>query len=182
MWGSLVAETAPVHEGIDLFLPPLYDVFWSAVVLIVIAFGFYKFIMPPMLKVLDERTEAIQGGIEKASEAREAAETARDAQQAILAQARAEAAKVREHAREEGKAILADHRAQATLEAARITTAAERQIEAERQAAEVSLRTDVGDLATELAEKIVGESLKSDAAKSRVIDRFLTDLEARAAT
>ena len=41
----------------------------------------------------------------------------------------------------------------------------------------VSLRNEVGALATTLAAKIVGESLDDDARSNRVVDRFLADLE-----
>jgi F-type H+-transporting ATPase subunit b len=41
----------------------------------------------------------------------------------------------------------------------------------------VSLRTEVGSLATTLASRIVGESLSDDARAARVVDRFLADLE-----
>ena len=44
--------------------------------------------------------------------------------------------------------------------------------------AAVSLRNDVGGLATEVASKIVGESLEDSARQSRVVDRFLAELEA----
>ncbi|HLV57212.1 MAG TPA: F0F1 ATP synthase subunit B, partial [Actinotalea caeni] len=61
---------------------------------------------------------------------------------------------------------------------ARIIETAHRQIEAERAAAVVSLREEVGGLATELASRIVGESLADEARQSRVIDRFLEELDA----
>jgi len=40
-----------------------------------------------------------------------------------------------------------------------------------------TLRSEVGSLATELAGRIVGESLEDDARSNRVVDRFLADLE-----
>jgi len=40
-----------------------------------------------------------------------------------------------------------------------------------------SLRSEVGTLATTLAGRIVGESLDDDARQSRVVDRFLSELE-----
>ena len=52
-----------------------------------------------------------------------------------------------------------------------------RQILAEKQAAQISLRTDVGMLASTLAERIVGEHLSDTALSERVIDRFLDELE-----
>ncbi len=56
--------------------------------------------------------------------------------------------------------------------------APQRQILAEKQAAQISLRSEVGLLASELAEKIIGEQLTDTALTSRVVDRFLDELEA----
>ena len=82
-------------------------------------------------------------------------------------------------ARAEAGQIVAEARQKATAEAARVTETAQRQIEAERQQAAVALRTDVGALATELASKIVGESLADEARRSRVVERFLDELDAQ---
>jgi len=96
------------------------------------------------------------------------------------AEARTEAARIREEARAEGGAIVEELRAKAQADAARILENAQRQIEAERTQAVVSLRSEVGELATELASRIVGESLADAATQSRVIDRFLDELESSA--
>ena len=42
------------------------------------------------------------------------------------------------------------------------------------------LLEEVGSLATDLASKIVGEALEDQARQSRVVDRFLADLENQA--
>jgi F-type H+-transporting ATPase subunit b len=68
-------------------------------------------------------------------------------------------------------------REQAQAEARRITESAQTQIEAERQQALIALRTEVGALATELASRIVGESLTDQVRQSRMVDRFLDELE-----
>jgi F-type H+-transporting ATPase subunit b len=86
---------------------------------------------------------------------------------------------MREEAREQGAQIIAEMRERAEAEARRITDAAQAQIEAERQQALISLRAEVGSLATELASRIVGESLTDQARQSRMVDRFLDDLEAQ---
>ncbi|MCL2594946.1 MAG: F0F1 ATP synthase subunit B [Promicromonosporaceae bacterium] len=177
--GQAASVAAQVeHQGLDLFVPALYDVFWSLVVIGVIALAFYKWILPPMMKVLDARTDSIEDGLAKADQAREAAEQAIAKRQETLDAARTEAAQVRDQARIAGKAIAAEQRALATAEANRIAEAAERQIEAERQAAAAALRSEVGGLAAELATRIVGEALVSDGAQSQVIDRFLDELAA----
>ena len=92
--------------------------------------------------------------------------------------ARAEAGKIREQARLDAVVIGTELKDAATADAARIHTQATAQIEAERQAAVVSLRAEVGSLAIDLASGVIGESLKDDAKAAGIVDRFLADLEA----
>ncbi len=165
-------------EGIQLLLPAIYDIVWSLVVLVIIALAFYRYVLPKFRAVLDERTDKIQGGIAKAQSAQAEAQAALQRNQEELAAARAEAARIREEARAEGAAIVEEYRARAAGEAERIVETAHRQIEAERKQASVSLRAEVGTLATELASRIVGESLQDEARQSRVVDRFLDELAA----
>jgi len=68
-------------------------------------------------------------------------------------------------------------KAQAHTEADRIIESAQTQINAERQSAMVQLRSEVGTLATDLASRIVGESLTDDERSANVVDRFIADLE-----
>ena len=147
-----------------------------------IAFGLLflvlrKFVTPMFEKAFAARTEAIQGGIEKAESAQLEAAKALESYTAQLADARGEAAKIREEARVQGAAIIEDLRAQAQEEAARISAAAHSSIEAEREKAISSLRAEVGTLAVDLASKIVGEALEDQVRQSRIVDRFLEDLE-----
>ena len=147
-----------------------------------IAFGLLflvlrKFVTPMFEKAFAARTEAIQGGIEKAERAQLEAAKALESYTAQLADARGEAAKIREEAHVKGAAIIEDLRAQAQEEAARISAAAHSSIEAEREKAISSLRAEVGTLAVDLASKIVGEALEDQVRQSRIVDRFLEDLE-----
>ena len=173
----LAAEPGEEVQGINLFIPADYDIIWSLVATAIIAFAFWKYVLPKFQAVLDERTEKIQGGLAKAENAQAEAAAALAEYQRQLAEGRAEAARVREEARVEGTAIVAELRAKASDDAARILENAQRQIEAERQQAAVALRSEIGSLATELASRIVGESLADPARQSRVIDRFLDELE-----
>ena len=134
-------------------------------------------VTPMFEKAFTARTEAIQGGIEKAEKAQREAEAALQMYTKQLADARGEAQTIREEARTQGAAILEEMRAKAQEEASRITAAASAAIEAERQQAVTSLRNEVGALATELASKIVGEALDDHVRQSRIVDRFLEDLE-----
>lgn len=173
----LSSPTIAANAGIALFLPPVYDIVWSAVPFALILAFFFLWVMPRFRKILDERAELIEGGIAKAEAAQAEASAQLEEYNALLAEARAEAGRIREQARTDGQAILADLKQQAQSEAARITATAQQQIEAERQAALVSLRTEVGTLAIQLAGSVIGETLSDDKKSTAIVDRFLADLE-----
>jgi F-type H+-transporting ATPase subunit b len=177
---QVVAE-ATETEDINPLLPEWYDIIWSLVIVVILFFVFQKYALPKFQAILDERAEKIEGGLQHAEAAQAEAAALRAEYEQQLADARTEAARIKEAARAEGGAISAEIKAKATADAARTVETAQRQIEAERQQAAVSLRADVGALATELASKIVGESLEDTARQSRVVDRFLADLEASTA-
>lgn len=170
--------TAAEEQAPSPLIPPLYDIVWSAVCFVVILFVFWKVIIPRLTTMLDERAQAIEGNMAKADEAQKQAEAALEEYTRQLAEARTEAGQIREAAREDGKKIVAEAKENATAEAARIAAAASTQIDAERQAALVSLRSEVGTLAIDLAGGVVGETLSDDARAGAVVDRFLADLEA----
>jgi F-type H+-transporting ATPase subunit b len=168
------AEEAPINP----LIPPVYDLVWSVVAFAIIAFVFWKKVLPSLQKTLDERSALIEGGIEQAQNAKAEAQAALDSYNRQLNEARSEAAAIREQARADGAKILAEMKEHANAEAARITANAQVQIEAERQAALVSLRAEVGTLALSLASNIIGETLADDKRANAVVDRFLVDLEA----
>jgi F-type H+-transporting ATPase subunit b len=150
------------------------------IVCFVIVFGILgKMLLPRITKMLNEREDAIQGGINRADEAQAEAQAVLNQYRAQLDDARREAARIREEAHEAGAQIMAEMRERAEAEGRRITEAAQSQIEADRQQALTSLRSEVGTLATELASRIVGESLADTARQGRMVDRFLADLEAQ---
>jgi F-type H+-transporting ATPase subunit b len=136
-----------------------------------------KILLPRIQKTLEERTEAIEGGLHKAESAQKEADEVLRQYREQLDEARHEASRLREQAREEGSQIIAEMRARGEAERNRLVESAQAQIDAERQQAVNTLRREVGQLATELAGRIVGESLEDEARRSRVVDRFLDELE-----
>lgn len=175
--GMITAAEGNAPEGIALFFPPVYDIIWSAVVFAVILFFFWKFVIPKLTVILDERSAAIEGGIAKAENAQAEAAAQLEKYNALLAEARTEAGQIREQARLDGISILNELKEQASSEAARITANASTQIEAERQAALLSLRSEVGVLALDLASSVIGAQLSDDKKAAALVDSFLADLE-----
>jgi F-type H+-transporting ATPase subunit b len=138
-----------------------------------------KILLPRLSKTLTERTDAIEGGLQRAEKAQAEAQQVLDQYRSQLAAARQEAARLREEAREQGAQIIAEMREQASAESRRLVEQAHAQIEADRAQALQSLKAEVGALAVELASRVVEESLTEEARQRRVVDRFLDELEAQ---
>src|SRR5216684_1004295 len=133
-------------------VPNLTELIIGAVSFFIVFGALAKVLLPRIQKTLEERTDKIEGGIQRAEEAQAQANRLLEQYKEQLAEARHEAARLREDA-------------------------AQAQIEADRQRAVNSLRTEVGTLAVELASRVVGESLENEARQRRVVERFLADLE-----
>jgi F-type H+-transporting ATPase subunit b len=177
---SLAPMAVLAVEGAErpVLVPAPYDLIWSTVVFVVLFLLFRRYVLPRYLRVVDERSEKIQGGLERAEKAQAEADARLHEYEQQLAEAREEAGRIREQARGEGAAIIAEMRGRAQAEADRVTEQAARQIDAERQQAVAQLRGEVGRLAVDLAGRVVGESLTDEERQRRVVDRFLADLEA----
>ena len=163
--------------GTAFILPHAHEIFWAAVVLLLILLVVGRYALPRLYAVLDERAQRIQEGLDLADKAKQDQADAEKRATRLVDEARHEAARIRDNAQGEAKEIIAKARTDAQAEAAGIVEGAQRQILAEKQAAQISLRTDVGMLASTLAERIVGEQLSDTALSERVIDRFLDELE-----
>jgi F-type H+-transporting ATPase subunit b len=156
----------------------------SELVVGLIAFGLLfwvlaKYVYPVFEKTYAERTEKIEGGIKHAEEAQAEASALRERYREQLASARDDAARIRSEAQAERQSIVAEARNEAQEAAAAVTRRGEAQLAAEADQVRASLSRDVGRVAVELAEKIVGESL-DDERTTAIVDRFIADLEAGA--
>jgi F-type H+-transporting ATPase subunit delta len=142
---------------------------WAEFVLVLIIFLVLlwlisKYVVPMFEKSFEQRRDAIEGGIERAEAAqREAAALLRQYQHQ-LSEARTEAAQIRDGARAEGQRIVEEMRANAQAESDRIVSRGEQQLASQRSAIVRELRTELGGLAVELSERIIGERLADDAA------------------
>jgi F-type H+-transporting ATPase subunit b len=175
---AVVAASADPEAHALPILPYLPELVFGLIAFAVFYWVIAKKVVPNLEKAYAARAAEIEGGISKAEKAQEEAAATLREYQAQLADAREEAARIREHAKEQGAQIIAEMREQAQTEARRITEVAHKQIEAERQQAVVQLRSEVGRLSTDLASRIVGESLEEEARQRGIVDRFLAELEA----
>ena len=178
----MASVTYLADSSVNLGNPILPEVPELIIGVIAFAIVFYFLatkLLPNIRKTLEERTEAIEGGLQQAELAQaEAAQVKADAQQQ-LAELRHSTADIRAKAQADGAALVEQARTEANVQKEAIIASAHTQLEADRNSAVNVLKADLGKLATELADKIVGERAQDAGLQERIIDRFLDELDAK---
>lgn len=177
MTTTLIAAAEAAGETPSPLGVHLSELIFCLVIFAILFFLIRKFVVPNFEKAYAARAAAIEGGMDEATQAQAEAEALKTQYTAQLADARHDAARIREDAKEQGAQIVAEMRGQAQAEAERITSTAHTQIEAERTQAFQQLKGEVGSVATQLAGRIVGESLDDQALQRRTVERFIAELE-----
>ena len=139
----------------------------------------YRFAWGPLLKILNERRERIQQGVEATERAKQELEAAEKERQAKLEEARREAQAMLDRIAKQAEDLRKELEAKAREQAEALIARARAEIRQEREKAVQELRSQVADLAVMAAGRIIGESL--DAKKHReLIERTIEEAEIRA--
>lgn len=139
--------------------------------------GLYFLLWKPILKMLDQRKERIQQGLEDAERAKEEKERAEAEFNKRLEEAAQEReriiARAREEAQGERKAIVAE----AEQEAERVLVGAREEARSEGERILEELRGQVALLALAAANRLIGEALDEERQR-RLVDEFFTGISA----
>jgi F-type H+-transporting ATPase subunit b len=173
-------HTEEVSEAKDLY-PAAGELIVGLIAFAVLFFFTWKWVLPRFKQVLDERRAQIQGEMEQAEVTRQEAEKLQEQYRQQLAGAREEANKIIEDARATAEQLRHDLRARAEDEAQATVGRAQDEIRAERDRAFEELRAQIGSIAVELAERVVGQAL-DEKAHGRLIDEFIDEVASRAST
>ncbi|MGH3679285.1 MAG: F0F1 ATP synthase subunit B [Natronosporangium sp.] len=158
-------------------LPHIEEILLGLVAFGLLLFVLTKYALPKFEQVYTERTEQIEGGIERAQAAQAEANQLLAQYRQQLAGVRTEAAKIRDDARADAAGIREEMLAQAREESDRIITAGRDALATERASLVRELRAELGRLSVDLAGRIVGESLADEARRAGTVERFLSELE-----
>lgn len=159
------------------FLLPNATIFVEFVLFLVVLFVLYRYVVPPLMRAMDERRDMVAKQVEDREEAARTLKQAEARHESALAEARAQAASIRDEAKADAARIRAELREQADREVERIQREGAQQLAAQHAQTMRQLRTEVGALSTQLAERVIGEPLSDDERGHSTADRFLAELE-----
>jgi F-type H+-transporting ATPase subunit b len=172
-------EAEPVNDAKDLY-PHWEELAVGALAFAVLFFLVWKWVLPRVSALLEERRDKIQGDLERAEETRRQAEQELAGYRQQLANAREESNGIIEEARKTAEQLRADIQARAEREAAATVAKAQDEIRAERDRVFQELRGEIGEIAVTLAGRVVGESLDAKA-HQRLIDGYIDEVAKGAA-
>jgi len=159
------------------FLVPNGTFFVELVIFIVVLGIVARFILPPMQRVMAERSDRIRSGIEAGEEGRSEAERLERARRAKLDAARAEARSLLESAQRDAESQREAARQRGQAEYDRLLVEAQSSIDAERQATIDEVSGSLETLVVDAAERIVGQPV--DPGRHRdAIERIRAELGA----
>ncbi|MBF6598141.1 MAG: F0F1 ATP synthase subunit B [Fermentimonas sp.] len=145
---------------------------FGIVVLILVKYGF-----PTILESVNQRNNYIEESLKSAREAKEELAKVKETSELILADARKEQKVILKEASRLSEQIMNEARENAVMESDRILAKARTQINAEKEEALKSIRSEVTKLSVALTEKILREKLSSEKEQKGMIDRLLDEIE-----
>ncbi|PCH98861.1 MAG: ATP F0F1 synthase subunit B' [Rhodobacteraceae bacterium] len=142
------AETSPGMPQLDFTTFP-NQIFWLVVALVLIYLILSRVALPRIATVLSERSETIQGDLEKAEELKQKAVEAEEAYNKALADARAQAGE-----------IVAEAKAEIQVELDKAIAKADAEIAAKAAEGEVEIKK-IRASAMKAVEKVAGDTAKA---------------------
>ena len=147
---------------------------WHLVNFGVLFLVLWKFLFPPVLKMLDERQARIRESMERAEALRDESTRAAEAVKAQLDEARREGQNIINNANQIAERIRSERQQQAQSEYEAILKRAQEDAAREREQAFAELRQQVADLAVAAAERIIRKQL-DPAAQRQLVNEFLAE-------
>lgn len=142
---------------------------------LIACFALYKLAWKPISQALDRREDKIRQSLKEAADIQAQAAMDREAQKLMVAEAAREAAAIVERARTAAEATARALEAKSRAEAEALVRDAGMEIANAKEKALADLRREAGDLALQVAGRVLGQKL--DAAADRALtDRLIREI------
>jgi len=165
--------------GSSNFLVPNATFIVELIAFLLVVFILGRYILPYIVKPMEERQATIRQALADAEEAKRRAAEAEQEYKKVIGEARTDARSVIEEANKLGEQVRADRRQQAEEEYERIIARAREDIEAQTRRATEELRRSAADLAVTVVEKVIGEGLDTQSQRA-IVDRTIAEVESQA--
>jgi F-type H+-transporting ATPase subunit b len=136
---------------------------WTSIIFLLFWFIMSRFAFKPIGESLKKREMDIQSSLDEAKRAREEMSNLKAENETLLAQAREERSAILKEAKDAKDEIIAEAKERANAEYKRKVESAIQDIENQKLAAMVALKNQAGQMAVEIAEKLLRKELSNKA-------------------
>lgn len=161
----------------ELFTPDFGLVFWMFIAFILLFIVLAKWGWPVIIKMMNDRADKIDKGVEDARKAQEQLDNARAEAQQYVKEAQARQAEMLREAAKMKTDIIEEARAEARVAAQKEMDAAKLAIDQARKEAELEFRNEVGRFSIDIAEKMVRARMSDDKAQTELVNKLLDEIE-----
>lgn len=145
----------------NLLTPAFGLLIWTLLAFLIVFFVLKKYAWPAIVKGLKDREQSIADALSTAEKVKAEMAQMKSEHEALLAQAREERAQILKEARETKDKIINESKELAKSEASKIIAEAQAAIEAQKMAAIIDVKNQVGKMVIEVSEKILRRELKN---------------------
>lgn len=160
----------------ELVTPGIGLVFWMLLTFTIVLILLKKYAWKPVLKMIKEREESIDGALKMADKAKEDMAKLQSDNEKILADARKERDNLLKDAREVKEKIISEAKQQASVEANKLIDNAKASIHNEKMAALSEIKNQIAFLSVDIAEKILQKELSAGSRQKEYIESLIKDI------
>ena len=164
-------------DPIKLITPEIGLMFWTCVVFSILLILLKKYAWKPILSAVDARNKSIDEALSMAKKARDEMASLQADNENLLQEARRERDVLLKEAREIKSKIIAEAKSTAKVEADKMISSAKDVINNEKSAAISELKSSVGELSIEIAEKILKAELNDPNQQRNYVAKMIKDVK-----
>tara|TARA_B100000029_G_C17082686_1_gene781139 strand:+ start:118 stop:612 length:495 start_codon:yes stop_codon:yes gene_type:complete len=161
----------------ELVTPEIGLIFWTTIVFLILLIVLKKYAWKPILSAVDERNKSIEEALKAADKAKNEMQALNTDNERILMEAKKERDALLKEGREIKDNIIAEAKDKAKVEADKILTTANEQINNEKMKAITELKNQVAEISIDIAEKILKSELSDKNKQKELIAEALKSNE-----
>ena len=163
----------------ELFTPEFGLVFWMFVAFLCLYFILAKWAWPFIIKSMEERADLIDKGVAYAQQAKANLDKAKAEADKLIAEAQSQQADILREAARMRTELIEKARSDAAEEEKKVRAASQISLDQARKEAEKQMRLEMGELALQIAEKVIRRNLSGDDAQKALVDQYLNEVETK---
>jgi len=172
---NLFEEVEERSSGLELLLPETSELVAGLVAFGIVFFFVWKWALPTLSEILDERANEIEGQISEAKNTKWEADKTKQEYEKLVSNADEEVKKILNEGKAIGEKLKEGILEDARKDASDIVSKARSDSEAEKERISTEIKSEVLDLSLAISEKVASSMSKKD--QEKLIKEFIKDME-----